>query len=224
MSNSNESLVFLTVRGKLVAKTPEAACPIHNATAGSAEGIAAARALGDLSHKVYGAVPGMGADGDELLFLDWWKTAEGIGKFFGEAHVQAMAAQLFTDRDAAMWMPARGAFGFDLPAAMSKNDRYVGLVRGPVSSPEHAIEVFSTILAPKLSDARRRDQLSHRLFVRIPMPGDAGAPEILGADLWSDPAGMGEHYQTIAGYEKAFTAPPRTSVWKAPTGAVWSEW
>src|SRR5258708_473076 len=164
MSNSNESLVFLTVRGSLVPKTAEAACRLHNETAGSPEGIAAARALGDLSHKVYWPVPGLGAKDGELLFLDWWKSAEGIGTFFSDPRVHGMASKLFTERDGVVWMPARDAFGFDLPAPAARGDRYLGVVRGPVSAPEQAIGAFRKVLESKLTDARRRGQLSHQLF------------------------------------------------------------
>jgi RNA polymerase sigma-70 factor (ECF subfamily) len=75
---TNESLVFLTVRGKLVPKTLEAACTVHNQTAGSPDGIAAARALGDLSQKVYAPVVGLGAGPDELLFFDWRDAAKHV--------------------------------------------------------------------------------------------------------------------------------------------------
>jgi hypothetical protein len=224
MTTLNESLVFLTVRGTLVPKTLDAACSLHNETAGSAEGIAAARALGDLSHKVYAPVPGLGANVGELLFLDWWKTADGIGTFFSDPRVQGMASKLFTQRQGVIWMPARGAFGFDLAAPMAKGERFLGVVRGVVPSPEHAIEVLRNVLAPKLSDSRRRGQLSHQLFVKIPMPGEPATPELLGVDLWCDAGGMKEHYGDIAGYEKAFVGAPQASVWQQPGGGVWSEW
>jgi hypothetical protein len=221
---TNESLVFLTVRGSAIPKTVEAACKLHNETAGSPDGIAAARALGDLSHKVYTPVPGLGAQDGELLFLDWWKSPEGIGKFFSDPRVGEMASHLFAQRDGVVWMPARGAFGFDLPAPSSKAGRFLGVVRGSVENPAQAIEVFRKVLEPKLSDARRRGQLSHELFVKMPMPGDSGKPEVLGVDLWCDPAGMKEHYGDIAGYAKAFDEAPRTSVWQQASAGVWSEW
>ena len=121
-------------------------------------------------------------------------------------------------------MPARGAFGFDLPAPASKTGRFVGLVRGAVETPEHAIEVFRRVLEPKLSDARRRGQLSHQLFMKLPMPGASPSVEVLGVDLWFDATGMREHYGDLKGYEKAFSAAPATSVWQQPSGGVWSEW
>jgi len=226
MSNQNDSLVFLTVRGTLVPKTLEAACKVHNETAGSPDGIAAARALGDLSHKVYAPVPmpGMSAKEGELLFFDWWKSAEGIGTFFSDPRVHGMASKLFSEREGVVWMPARGALGFDLPAPASRGERYVGVVRGPVASPETAIETFRAVLSGKLSDARKRGQLSHQLFVKIPMPGASAEPEVLGVDLWCDAEGMKQHYGELTGYQKAFSAAPQASVWTQASAGIWSEW
>src|SRR5579859_2516761 len=99
MTSSNDSLVFLTVRGTLVPSTLEAACKLHNETARSAAAITAARAAGDLSHKVYAPVPGLGAKDGELLFVDWWRSAEGLGAFFSDGRVQAQAGELFSARE-----------------------------------------------------------------------------------------------------------------------------
>jgi hypothetical protein len=223
MTTSNDSLVFLTVRGTAAPKTLEATCKLHNETAGSPDSIAAARALGDLSHKVYAPVPGFSAKEGEILFFDWWKTAEGIGQFFSDPRVQG--SKLFTELEPVVWMPARGAFGFDLPAPQSRSERYVGMVRGhPAQSPEHAIEVLNKVLSGKLSDARRRGQLSHQLFVKVPMPNAPATVEVLGVDHWYDAAGMNNFYAELKGFEKAFEAAPQTSLWQAATGGVWSEW
>jgi hypothetical protein len=222
---NSESPVLLTVRGTLVPKSLEAACTLHNETAGSAPGIAAARALGDLSHKVYSPVEGAkGAEPGELLFLDVWTSAEGIAKFFSNAHVQEQGSRLFSKRDAAVWTMPSGAFGFNLPAPRGKNDVYLGVVRGPAASREKAIEVFRNVLAPKLMDARRRGQLVHQIFFKAPMPGDTGPIELLGLDVWCDAAGMQEHYRELSGYEKAFSGMPQTSVWEQARGGAWSEW
>ena len=220
-----DSLAFLTVRGSVLATTPEAACNLHNETAGSPEGIAAARALGDLSHKVYMPVAGApGAESGELLFLDFWTSAQDIGKFFSDPRVHGMASKLFSKREGVVWMAARGAFGFHLPAPMSKPERYLGVVRGLVKSPEKAIEVFRAALEPKLSDARRRGQITHELFLRIPMPGGPSEPEIIGIDQWCDAAGMAEHYREVQAVYDAFVGKPQTSVWQQAIGGVWSEW
>lgn len=126
---------------------------------------------------MYAPVPGLGAEAGELLFFDWWKSAEGIGTFFSDAHVQGMASKLFSARDGVVWMPARGAFGFDLPAPAQRPERYVGVVRGAVASPEQAIDVFDRVLSSKLSDARRRGQLSHHVF-RFVATSANGAPAL----------------------------------------------
>ena len=46
-------LVLFTNNGKLLPTSEEEARQIHNATAGNPAGVAAAQALGDLSHLVY---------------------------------------------------------------------------------------------------------------------------------------------------------------------------
>src|SRR4051812_14616757 len=103
--------VGLVIRGTLVPKTLEAARVLHNETAGSQPGIAAARGLGNLSHKVYSPClesPQAGAEAGELLFLDNWVSAKGLMEFFANAHVQEQAQKMFGARDAIVWMAARG--------------------------------------------------------------------------------------------------------------------
>ncbi len=219
-----ESPVLLTVRGTLAPRSLEAACSLHNETAGSAQGIAAARALGDLSHKVYTPVAKAGGSEDgELLFIDYWLTPQGIGKFFSDAHVQEQGSKLFAKRDPVVWMRAIGAFSFDLPSAQGRNDRFLGVARGVVKSPEAAIEAFRSALASKTSDARRRGQLSHQIYFRLPMPGESLPPEMLGVDVWCDAAGMQEHYRELSGLDGAFAGKPAMSVWEQARGG-WSEW
>src|SRR5215469_3160727 len=130
--------VLLTVRGKFAAKTLDAARVLHNDTAGSAPGIAAARSLGDLSHNVYAPAKGAAssAEDGEILFLDHWAAAPGIMQFFSNPTVEEQAGKLFSARDAAVWVPAVGSFSYSLPAPRAKADRFVGLVRGPIASPE----------------------------------------------------------------------------------------
>jgi quinol monooxygenase YgiN len=225
MTQSDGSLVLLTVRGMLAPKSIDAARKLHNETAGSPQGIAAARALGDLSHKVYLPVTkAPGTKEGELLFIDTWLSAEGIGKFFSNPHVQEQGSHLFSSRDPIVWMPARGAFSFNLPAPTAKGDRYLGVVQGPVKSPEQAIQTFRDVLAPRLSDARRRGQLSHEIYFRMPMPGEKTTPELFGIDVWCDAEGMQEHYRELKGLEPAFAGAPQMSVWEAPEGGGWSEW
>jgi hypothetical protein len=216
---------LLTVRGTLNPRDRDEARQLHNQTAGSAEGVAAARALGDLSHNVFTPLPDApGAAGDELLFLDVWKSVEGIGTFFSDAQVQQGAALLFADRDAVVWTPANGAYGFELSPPMHLRGRHLGMARGLISDPKHAVDVFRATLEPTISDARRLGQLSHQLFIRMPTPDQPAAAEAIALDLWADPSGMGEYYASLSGFEAAFSSEPQTSVWEQATGGTWTEW
>jgi len=210
--------VTLTVRGALASACAalEAARTLHNATAGSPQGIEMARSLGDLSHVVY--VPRTATA--ELLFLDVWCDADGIAKLFANPAVQKSGGELFASRDAAIWMPARAAFGYHLPG----EGRYLGMIRGPIASPEKAIELFAAADARALRAARLRGIVSHELFIRVGAPGDA--PELLGLDVWSSEAGMMEHYadQThLQAIAPAFSGRPDATTWERAPGA-WSEW
>ncbi len=184
------------MRGKYIPTSLEACRTLHNDTAGSSQGIAAARALGDLSHKVYAPMPGpnSSAKDGEVLFIDWWQDPKGLMDFFANENVQMQGAKLFSSRDATVWMPAKGAFSYSLPAAAGKNDRYVGMVRGPIKDPMAAIEVFRGVDSKSQRAARARGLLSHELFIKMNAPGDNSPLELLGLDVWSDLKGMGEHY------------------------------
>jgi hypothetical protein len=229
MTTPFELAVLLTVRGTYIPSSLEAMRDLHNSTAGSEPGIAAARSLGDLSHNVY--APSLrgaraGASEGELLFVDWWDSPKGIADFFSNPQVQQQGGKLFSSRDATIWMPARGSSSFHLYAPKNRPERYLGIVRGAVKSPEHAIGVFAAADVKAQRDARRRGLISHELFVKLPAPGESSPPELLGLDLWCDFAGMGEHYSDathMASLGDAFTARPQTSVWEQPAG-LWSEW
>jgi hypothetical protein len=227
--NKFDGPVVLTVRGTLVPSNLEAARPLHNETAGSERGIAAARALGDLSHKVYApclASKQSSAKKGELLFIDRWVDPKGIMDFFSSSHVQEQASRMFSAKDATIWMPARGSFASHLPAPMGKDKRFVGMIRGPIKSPEATIEVFRGVDEKAQRDARRRGLMSHEIFIKLAPPGDTSALELLGIDVWCDFDGMSEHYtdQThMAGLGTAFTGPPQATVWEQAPGQ-WSEW
>jgi quinol monooxygenase YgiN len=222
MTMTIELPVTLTVRGTTV-RTGDAMRTLHNETAGSPQGIAAARSLGDLSHKVYSPLGG-DARPNELLFLDVWIDPAGIQKFFSHPDVAAQGAQLFEHKDPTVWMPARGAYSYALPAPRDKHDRFVGLVRGPIASPEQALEIFRGGDRNAIADARKRGLLSHELFIKL---GPPGAPhELLGLDIWYDRAGMDAHYDDathMAGLAKAFAGKPSASTWQQAQGG-WSEW
>jgi len=225
MSWLSQPSVLLTVRGTVIPTGRDEARQIHNQTAGSEEGVAAARALGDLSHKVFTPLPGLEvATDNELLFIDVWNDAEGLGTFFADAQVQHGAAMLFSEREAVVWSPSVDAFGFELPRPMHLHDLFVGLVRGPIDDQATAAKVFHDVLEPTISDARRLGQISHQLYTRLPSPDGNGQPEALGIDVWADAQGMGEHYASLSGFESAFTAEPATSLWEQAIGGVWTEW
>jgi hypothetical protein len=225
MSALSQPSVLLSVKGKTIPTDRDAARSLHNQTAGSPEGIAGARALGDLSHSVFAPLPDApGAEANELLFLDVWKDASGIGTFFSDEQVQQGAAMLFSEREAVIWMPAEGAFGFELPSPMSLTGRYLGILRGPIDDPHQTIDVLRKVHEAGISDSRRLGQLSHQLFIRMPMPGEDAQLEAIGLDLWADAAGMGEHYSTLSGYEPAFSGDLQTSVWEQAPGGSWAEW
>lgn len=221
--------VLLTVRGKMLPNSLEEMRVVHNRTAGSAPGIAAARALGDLSHLAYApyvGLPQSTAKPGELLFLDVWQSPKGIMDFFSNEQVIQQGTKLFSARDATIWMRAEGSFSYALPAARGKNDRIVAMLRGPIASAEKAIEVFRAVDINGQRDARRRGLLSHDLFIKLTAPGDTSPVELLGIDVWSDRAGMAEHYGD-ATHMKAlgsvFTGAPDPSAWE-PAAGEWSEW
>jgi len=219
--------VLLTVRGTLVPTSFDAARVLHNETAGSAPGMAAARALGDLSHKVFAPCtrdPKNEAKAGELLFLDIWQDAQGIGQFFGNPHVQEQAQRLFSKKDASVWMPARGAYTYALPAPRDSKERYVGIVRGQVASPEATIEIFAKAGEAAVRDKRLRGIISHELFVRLGAPGEP--VEVLGLDIWSSFDGMVEHYGDTSHMSRlagAFSGRPTTGVFETAPGS-WNEW
>ena len=143
-------------------------------------------------------------------------------QFFGNPAQRAAApggGKLFSEqRDAALWMPARGAFSYRLHAPAHKNERYVGVIRGPIKDPEAAIALFAKVDAAGQRDARRRGILSHELFIKMNPPGDASPLELLGGlDVWADFDGMTEHYadkNAMNALGAAFAGMPNASVWE----------
>lgn len=75
-ADATATTYLFTLRGKVNTPTVADARELHNKTAGSADGIAAARALGDLSHNVYTSA-GNGAGSDEVLIIDYWNSPAG---------------------------------------------------------------------------------------------------------------------------------------------------
>jgi hypothetical protein len=228
MSEQSADPVLLCIRGTLRdgAQT-ETARKTHNATAGKPAGVAAAKALGDLSHKVF--IPAKsemaGAQPGEFLILDVWESPAGIDTFFSNPDAQHEGEKLFAKRDPTVWMPARGAYGFNLPAAMGRNERHVGIIRAQVKSPEAAMEVFRKSLQPTTNKARQRGQLSQQLYFRLGPPSKDGTAELLGVAVWCDLQGMEQHYKDgeMESLGQAFVGPPQASIWSQPPGE-WTEW
>lgn len=230
MTTMHEEPILLTVRGTLTTPNLDAARALHNSTAGSPEGIAAARALGDLSHKVYVPAPEAGtlssAKPGEVLFIDTWVDPAGLMQFFSNHAVQEQAGKLFASRLPTVWMAARGAATFHLPAPSGQQPRFVGMIRASITSPEAAIEAFRGLIHGGIRDARRRGQLSHDLYIKLNPPGDTSPVELLGVDVWTNLAGLTEHYTRpgeMANLASVFTARPEATVWQQAEGG-WSEW
>src|SRR5262249_13240931 len=158
--------------------TIEASRAVHNATAGNPQGVAAAKSLGDLSHMVY--VP-TGTDGaaSELLILDIWNSVDGLNQFFSNHDVQEGGNMIFVERDPVVWMPARGAFTYHLAVPKGKNDRYVGVVRGPVRSHDEAIAAHNAFATGAVNQARAAGNLSHDVYFRLAQPGTPESLELL---------------------------------------------
>ena len=221
--------VLLTIRGTRSVKDIDAARKLHNETAGSDQGIAACRALGDLSHKVYVAASDAGklndAQSSELFFMDVWKDADGIQKFFSNPQVVEQGGRLFSEKEPGVYMPATGAFSLHLPVPMARTERYIGILKGKVKSPEAAINVFGEGLMAGLGEMRKAGLVSHELYVKLGPPSADGSAEILAYDVWADLKGMLAAYgsEAMNGLGKVFVGKPSGSIWKQAPGA-WNEW
>ena len=128
-ADATATTYLFTLRGKVNTPTLADARELHNKTAGSADGIAAARALGDLSHNVYTSA-GNRAGSDEILIIDYWNSPSGFGQFFADPQVQAGAELLFTEREGILWAPTSGFGDFHLALPSGASPAAVGLLRG----------------------------------------------------------------------------------------------
>lgn len=216
---------LLTVRGPLAAKDIEAGRVAHNQAAGTDEGVALARSFGDLSHAVFVPVEPAKSGAGELLIIDYWNSAEGMMSFFADPRVQG-APVLFRDKEAVLWAGTPGMPRFGLPAPMGKNERWVGLARGPVVSRESAEKILTESLRKSVNSVRAKGLLSREWYFRAGPPGEKPSLEALGVDVWFDAEGMKEVYNDpaeMAGFDGLFAGPPALSVWRKPAGA-WVEW
>lgn len=222
-SNMSDMQVYLlSIRGTLASPIVETSRQIHNETAGSPEGVAAAKSLGDLSHMVY--TPMDGSNG--FLILDAWNSVDGLNQFFANPHVQEQAGQIFAQRDPVIWQSAEGFISYHLPAPYGKNDRFVGIVRGMLPSIEDGKRVHNALVSKFINKARSRGNLSHQAYLRLAAPGTPEALEFFAIDTWMDAEGMGQHYNEPdfrAAFGDLFAGMPDASVWAHPAGA-WVEW
>src|SRR5688572_2749367 len=125
----NDDIFLLVIRGNLAPPTLEASREVHNATAGNDQGVAAARALGDLSHNVFTSLTPPKSGAGELLIMDLWNDLAGFEKFFSDPQVKQGGGMIFTGRDSGTWTRAADIRSFAIPTPRAKTDRYVGLVR-----------------------------------------------------------------------------------------------
>lgn len=224
--NPTLPMYLLTIRGTLAPETLDAARDLHNATAGAAENIAAARSLGDLSHMVYTPITPAESGAGEILFLDVWNSIDGLNSFFANPQVQEQGGQIFSERDPVVWAPAEGFYTYHFPAPYGKNDRIVAMVRGTVASREDAMKVHNEIVMGGVNAARLAGDLSHDVYFRMAAPGSPEELEMLAVDVWMDGTGMNAFYQNpdfAAGIQKLFSAAPTVSIWTQTTGD-WVEW
>jgi hypothetical protein len=217
---------LFTVKGPMAAKDLEGGRVAHNMAAGSDQGVAAARSFSDLSHAVYVPVKPNGGGAGELLIIDYWSNPSGIGTFFSDPQVQKGGSMVYRDREAVIWERTPGLPHFSLPAPSGKNERFVGIARGPIASREKAETILTEALRKRANIARAKGLMSREWFFRLGRPGEKPPLAAIGIDVWFDAAGMQEVYSDpaeMAVLEGLFTGAPETSVWKKPEGA-WVEW
>lgn len=224
--DTSRPIYLLSIFGRLKAGTLDAARGTHNDTAGAPANVAAARALGDLSHMVYTPLGHGTPAAGEFLILDLWNNLEGLQKFFADPHVQAGGDLIFSQRDPVIWQPAEGFVTYHLPAPHAKPERYVGVVRGRVRSPAEALAVHNALAGGTVNQARAAGNLSHEAYFRLAPPGAPEALEFCAVDVWLDAPGMQAHYgnpEFAKGLLQMFAAEPSATVWAHPAG-TWVEW
>ena len=217
---------LFTVRGTPAATSHESVRGAHNQVAGSAEAVALARSFGDLSHAVYFPADHTGGAPKEMLFIDYWNSAEGLMKFFADPQVQQGGSLVFAERDYVLWGNTPGLPRVSLPAPAGRNERFVGLVRGPVVSRVGAEQLLAEATRNALNANRAKGLMAREWYFRLTPPGETPSLEAIGYDLWFDGQGMQDAYADpaeMAPLANLFTARPVTSVWKKPEGA-WVEW
>jgi len=219
-------IYLLAIRGTLAPATLEEARAVHNDTAGAPQNIAAAQALGDLSHMVYVPTDRPATGAGEFLIMDIWNNLEGLNQFFANPQVQEQGGLIFSSRDPVVWAPASGLSSYHIPPPYGKNERIVSVVRGNVRSRAEAQMAHNAIVARGVNKARRAGSLSHEVYFRLAPPDAPEALEFLSVDVWMSASGMGQYFADpdfLSGVQELFTAPPVTSTWTHPAGD-WVEW
>src|SRR5688572_27348266 len=112
---------LLSTQGTLVSRTVEVLRSIHNQTAGSPDGVAAAMSFGGMRHMLCTRLGTNGGGQGEFLSLDVWNSMEGLNQFFADPVVQEQAGQIFSERDPVVWQPADGFLSYHFPAPHGKN-------------------------------------------------------------------------------------------------------
>jgi len=218
---------LFTVFGPLAAPTLDGGRQAHNIAAGSDLGVAAARSFGDLSHAVYVPIDAPKSGAGDLFIVDYWNSPEGLGRFFSDPQVQQGGKLVFKDSERVVWQSSPGLPRVTLPAPYGRNDRWAGIVRGPVASREAAEKIVIESVRKRINTARSRGLLSREWYFKMPMPGEKPGPiEAIGLDLWFDADGMAKTYAESAeldGMANLFTARPMTATFKKPADA-WVEW
>jgi hypothetical protein len=221
-AGAGPEVFLLTVRGTVNTESVAAARDQHNATAGAPQSVAAARALGDLSHNVF--LPTDGSD-LRLMFIDNWNNPAGVGQFFSNPQVAEAAGALFKEREVTLWTQAVGFGSYNLPAPSGRSVAGVGYLRANVTSLEAAKSVFYSDAAAHINVGRLAGLVAHQLWVPAPVPGVETAVEVLGIDYWLDVDQMVAFYTDtyMSQLGQVFTGAPDTGTWKA-AGSDWVEW
>ena len=217
---------LFTVRGTLAAKDLEGGRVAHNMVAGSDQGVAAARSFSDLSHAVYVPVTAPKSGAGELLIIDYWTSPDGLKTFFSNEQVQQGGGMLYKSREPVVWRVSPSLPRFSLPAPNGKNERYVGLARGPIASFEKAEAILTASAKRGLYQSRAKGLMRRDWYFRLARPGESAQPEAIGVDVWFDAEGMKAVYEDSAemdGLDGLFTGEPDLSSWRKPEGA-WVEW
>ena len=157
---------LLTVRGEMAPPNLEAGRKAHNLAAGSDQGVAAARSFGDLSHAVYVPVEPAARGAGELLIIDYWNSPRGCRASSRNCPSRPRRRCFFREREAVLWQGTPGLPRVSLPAPAGRNERYVGIARGPVGSREGAEKILTEAVRKAINTARAKGLMSREWYFR----------------------------------------------------------